>query len=462
MIIGAGALALLGCAFAFTIGTGSTGLTLALAGFALALLAILLALRMPYLFPYGLYIVLVPFDNMLKIGGGAGTVTKLLGIASTFFVVVYAMRRKGLNRPPLSLYFWLAYLCWTLISMMWSPNLSEGMTNSAQTLSLIGMFAVLAVAPVGERDVRAICACIVFGGIASSIYGMYLLHQAPQLTEGDLGRLMINVDNRTIDANHFANAMLTPIALCLVTLLNARKPAVILGTIAALAILVAGVVMSLSREALLAVIIVVAVLIAFSKRRVLGAMIGIPLVVLAPILIPAIGKRMSDAAATGGAGRTSVWRVAWVAFQQHPVFGWGSGGFGDSYDKYYLSVYQFYNAGWGRASHNTLIHAAVELGVVGLVLLCTAYALTLPQLANIHRGDSMFDLRIAFTASIIALGFIAFFIDVANYKYMWVVLAAAAQIRSVSRSYSAQARWRPVAPVPSRAPVRTRAAPSVP
>ena len=69
------------------------------AGVAVAPALLVLALKRSYLFPYGLYVVLVPFDNMLKISG-SGTLTKFLGIASAFFIAVYAFRRKGLNRPP--------------------------------------------------------------------------------------------------------------------------------------------------------------------------------------------------------------------------------------------------------------------------------------------------------------------------------------------------------------------------
>ncbi|HTD36609.1 MAG TPA: hypothetical protein VK669_03760, partial [Candidatus Limnocylindrales bacterium] len=258
-------------AFVYTIGTGDVRLTVLVAFLAIAPALLILALKRSYLFPYGIYVVLIPFDNMLKISG-SGTLTKMLGILSTLFVIIYAFRRKGLNAPPLSLYLWLAYMAWLLLSLLWTPDLPNGLIDAQQTVSLILMYAVLAVAPVEERDLRAICACIVLGGIASAFYGMYLLHDQPiaQTIGGEAGRLMINVDNRTIDANHFANAMLTPIALSLVALLNSRKPLVILGSIAALAVLFAGELMSLSREAMLACAVIVAITVFRSRRRLLG------------------------------------------------------------------------------------------------------------------------------------------------------------------------------------------------
>lgn len=422
-------------AFVYTIGTGDIRLTVLVAFLAIAPALLILALKRSYLFPYGIYVVLIPFDNMLKISG-SGTLTKMLGVLSTLFVIIYAFRRKGLNAPPLSLYLWLAYMAWLLLSLLWTPDLPNGLIDAQQSVSLILMYAVLAVAPVEERDLRAICACIVFGGIASALYGMYLLHDQPiaQTIGGEAGRLMINVDNRTIDANHFANAMLMPIALSLVALLNSRKPLVILGSIAALAILFAGELMSLSREAMLSCAVIVAITVFRSRRRLLGFIVGGSVIGLVPIFVPTVMQRMTDAFKTGGAGRTSIWDVVLLAYKQHPFFGTGAGGSIDAYDRMYLQVFQFYNAGWSRPPHNTPMQIALELGVVGLVLILGAYFLTFRQLREIRQADSLYDLRVALGASLIGLGICSLFIGLATYKYFWLALSTTAQLRTVARS----------------------------
>ncbi|HTD33384.1 MAG TPA: O-antigen ligase family protein [Candidatus Elarobacter sp.] len=445
-------------AFVYTIGTGDVRLTVLVAGLAVAPALLVLALKRSYLFPYGIYVVLIPFDNMLKISG-SGTLTKMLGVLSTLFIMVYAFRRKGINPPPFSLYVWLAYLAWLLISLLWSADVQNGLLDAQTTVSLIGMFAVLSVAPVEERDLRAICTCIVLGGIASSFYGMYLLHDQPAMATmgGETGRLMINVDNRTIDANHFANAMVTPIALSLVALLNSRKLLVILGSIFALVVLFAGELMSLSREAMLACAVVIVITVFFSRRRVLGFAVGAGILGLVPVFVPTIGARITDAIATGGAGRTGIWETGLAAFKIHPFFGWGAGGAIEAYDRTYLHVFQFYNAGWGRPPHNTPLQAAVELGVVGLFLLALAYVTTFRQFRGIRRGDDLYDLRIAFTASLIGLGICSLFIGLQTYKYLWIALATTAQLRTVALSRRrapapAVVYEPPPAPVPAPAP----------
>ncbi len=435
LALGIAVMGALAAALVYSIGTGDVRLTVLVAGLAIAPALLVLALKRSYLFPYGIYVVLIPFDNMLKISGSS-TLTKMLGILSTLFIMVYAFRRKGLNAPPVSLYIWLAYLAWLVLSLLWSADVPNGLTDAQQTVSLIGMYAVLAVAPVEERDLRAICTCIVLGGIASALYGMYLLHDQPmiQTLGGEGGRLMINVDNRTIDANHFANAMLTPIALSLVALLNSRKPLKILGSLAALVILFAGEAMALSREAMLACLLILAITIWCSRRRLLGFFVGGTAVVLVPLLVPSIFARIADAAATGGAGRTSIWQTGWAAFNVHPLIGWGAGGAIEAYDRTYLRVFQSYNAGWGRPPHNTPLQVAIELGLIGLVMFVIAYAATFKQFRVIPRGSDLYDLRVAFTASLLGLALCSLFIGLETYKYVWVALCTTAQLRTVARA----------------------------
>lgn len=421
-------------ALVFAVGTGNFVQAGMLGLLLLVPFALALAWQRPYLFPYGLYVVLVPFDNMLLIPG-AGTLTKLLGIASMAFVALAILRGKKVVTPPVAALFALAYLAWNLLSLCWSADLDAGLRESTSMTSLVLMYVLFSVAPIGERDLRVICAVTVLGGVLASLYGMSLLHGAAATQTGDYGRLMIDVDNRRIDPNHFANSLLVPFAIALVGLVHARRPGPALAWGGALAILGAGVVISLSREALLAVLLIVAVLVMFSKRRILGLVVAIPAAALVPALVPAITARMAEAFSTGGAGRTTIWHVIWLAVQQHPLFGWGAGSAVAAYDQYYLAVYQFGSPQpWTMSPHNTPLNLLVDLGVVGFVFVVGAYLATFRQFAGIGRGDRLYRLRAALTAVLIALGFVSLFIDMANYKYLWIALILIAQLRTVART----------------------------
>jgi O-antigen ligase len=420
---------------AVAVGSGDLRLAAIFASVVAAPPLILLALNRPYIVPYGLYAALVPFDDLLRLGPG-GTLTKLLGALATICVLLYAVRSRHLARPPVAVWLWLAYLAWMIASLTWSADQSVGLLETQTMGALILMFAVLATAPIDEAQLRTVCSFIVAGGVAASAYGIWTMQHVPAVTDtdGTIRRLTISANGMSIDPNHFANALLAPLALSLVALTHARTPRAAFLALFAVAVLAAGILDSLSREAVLAALLMAIVLVWFSRRRLLGLALGVPAVALTLFAVPAIGTRMNEAFATGGAGRMSIWQVAIAAWQAHPLIGWGEGGAFEAYDRYYLRVFQLYNAGWSRPPHNAGLTALVDLGIVGLVLLVAAFVATALLVRRIPRGDSLFDLRVALTAALIGLAFSSLFIDLTNYKYLWLVLAAAAQLAAVAHA----------------------------
>ena len=71
-------------------------LALALAG---APELLYLAIRRPFIFPFGLYAVLVPFNHIIVISG-LGTLTKFAGILASVALLLAVVRTKRVVRPP--------------------------------------------------------------------------------------------------------------------------------------------------------------------------------------------------------------------------------------------------------------------------------------------------------------------------------------------------------------------------
>ncbi len=418
-------------ALILAIGSGQFVLAALFAAVAAAPALILAAYRWPYVFPYGLYIVLVPFDNLLSIG--AGTLTRYLSLAAVAALSVHIVARRRISSPSLALYLWLGFLVWLLISVQWSPDVGNAMLTAQQMTSLIMLLAVLTLAPVDERELRLVCGAIVLGGALAAVYGMVLLHANPQLA-GDQGRLMLNVDGRSLDPNGFADSLLFPWALAFIGLLNARKPVNVVVSLAALAVISGGIVVALSREAFLACIAIVVVAAWLSRRRILAIVTMVPTLIAVPLLVPAIALRMSDALSTGGAGRTSIWMVEWKSFLQHPIFGWGAGSEIDAYNANFLSVFQAYDAGWSRPPHNTPLFVLVEFGIIGFLLFYGAWFAAFRPLAGIRRHTSLYDVRVALTGALVAMLVAGCFLDVISHKDFWLILGTAAQFRTVVRS----------------------------
>ena len=424
-------------AVVLAVGTSNVGLGIKLGALAAAPAVIAAAMRWPYVVPYALYAMLVPFDDVLALPGG-GTVTKLLGLASAFVIAVHVVRTRRISPPPLALYFFGSLLLWVLIEALRSPDLSEAMKTTQTLVALLALYAVLSVAPIDERSLRTVCAAIVLGGVLASLYGLEMFRTHPEFVAHDEGRLTLNMFGRTMDANGFADSLLGPLALALVATLNSRsfRKRVVSG--GALAIIGTAVVASQSREALLAVLAILSVAIWFSRRRIVGFISGAVGTAIVIAAVPTIGQRFVSGVSSGGAGRTSIWHVDWLAFMQHPIIGWGTGGSIEAYNRNYLAVYQLINAGWSRPPHNTFLFLAVEFGAIGALLFYCGWFTAFRCFAGVGRGDSLYDLRVGLTGGFAALLIAGVFVDVTAFKNLWLLLAAAAQFRTVALARRAQ------------------------
>ncbi len=400
---------------------------------------IALALARPYLFPYGLYVVLVPFDNMLAIGNGS-TLTKLIGALTIGAVLFSILRERRIVRPALTVPLVILYTFWMLLSMFWAVDAGPAWEDVKTMFNLALLYIVLSIAPIEERDLRMICLLVVLSGVGAALYGIWYFHQFPPSTDG---RLFLNVGGRQIDPNGFADSLLAPIALSLVGLMKARNIHAFLASLAALAVLGEGVLITLSREAMLGCVVVALVAVMMSRRRLLALALLLPSFALVLLFVPAVITRLSTAVSSGGAGRTAIWQVDLQAWLQHPILGWGAGSAFQAYSANLLSVAPHDFAGWDRPPHNIVLNTLLNLGLVGAVVLVIAFVMMFRQLARIPRGDRLYDLRVGLTASLAGIAVASMFVDCTVEKYVWIVLAAIAQLRTVVRSRPApQSRLR--------------------
>jgi O-antigen ligase len=117
-----------------------------------------------------------------------------------------------------------------------------------------------------------------------------------------------------------------------------------------------------------------------SRRHLLSLWFGgLAVAMLAPQLIPGqnIQRSLSVLLGSGSGlssnGRFELWKEAWHAFERHPVFGIGTGGFGALQPD-------------ERYPHNLFLEVASELGVVGLLLTVGILAFGLRSLIRTWRS----------------------------------------------------------------------------
>ncbi len=408
-----------------------------------------LALARPVLFPYALFALLVPFDNLLGIGS-SGTVTRLLGLASGACFLFAIVRTRRVIAPGATILWIAAMLLYGAITLVWSVDPATGNLDWRTLFELGALYTIASFVPIQARDLRAIVIAIVLGGVIAGLFGIYTFHgeRGALLSADATGRLWFSFGGHRLDVNLFADSLILPIALSMWAWLNARWGAYKLATSAGLIVMLYALSLTASRESFLAVGAVLAV---FGWRSRWGARVVPVLAGLAlfGLLSPTVRQRFSDAISTGGAGRSAIWHVGLKAFEQHPAFGWGFGSFADAYNRAYLQVFQHYDAGWTRASHNLFVHYGVEGGICAIVLVLAVWISQWRQARDLRAVSSLADLSTALCAALAGLFIAAMFIDLFATKTLWLAFALIAQARSAA--VVAQGGERDV-PVPAHAP----------
>ncbi len=440
------------CAWgAIALGGTKTGIALALLA-AFGPIALYAAFTAPIVFPFTLYLVLVPFDNLLTIDA-FGTMTKLLGLASAGAIALRMLLMRRHVVPDKAILSWLPLLLLSLVSLSWATDSVAAITQVGALLSLFALYALLSFTPIDRKSLGIIIVAIIIGGIIASAYGAYLFHAGQGLTSED--RLVIRAgdEGRKIDPNHFAASLLVPLALAVTAFVEAKRLSLRVFSVAAIALIGIGILVSGSRGGVVSSAVVLGVLIWRSRKRMM--IIGLALAGggLGLAAFSNVIARFALIGATQGSGRLAIWRVGAVAFSRHPIFGWGAGNFSVGYNDAFLSVPAFASmkivegAHFTIAPHNNLLWVAVELGAAGLIAFLYAWWMQLRALRTIPERSDLYPLRIAVEAAIIGQFVCGLFLGTLVYKYLWLAFMLAMIVRNAELEKGGVQRENVVSPI---------------
>jgi hypothetical protein len=387
-----------------------------------------LAIKRPFIFPFGLYAVLVPF-NHLSVVKDLGTMTKLAGILASAALIFYVVRTKRWVRPPRVFFAWLAFVTWICATVLWAVNPDGSLYVIGILIQLFALFAVTSVVEVSAQELRIVLVLVAVGGIAAAFYGGKLFLAGAQTASNRLF-LESAVQGESIDPNHFSASLLLPIALVLVYALLAHGVFRKLAAYAGLGVLLLGIYASGSRGALVATAAIVVAILWRTRRWLELAGVVATGAVLGLAVNTSTWTRFSTDAS--GSGRTSIWLIGAHAFAQRPLFGWGIGNFADAYDQWVLRLYSPIFQKWGRAPHDFVLMTAVELGIVGLALLVWVIVEQARTMRHIGPQDELYAVRVALESALVGLLIVSFFLDTLYWKYTWLVFTAVVLARSAS------------------------------
>jgi oligosaccharide repeat unit polymerase len=280
------------------------------------------------------------------------------------------------------------------------------------------------------RGLRTVVGAITIGGVAAALYGVYLYKSGLALLQN---RLWIHTDTSALNPDHFAAALLLPICLALIAALWSRNIFTRAAAIGSLLAMLYAVLLTGSRGAMLALAAVIVYLLFRDRHR--WQLAGVTAVCAVLGIVASGGgvlARWTMAFQNGGAGRVDIWKVGWIAFKDNWLFGAGYNNFPFAYDRAFIQTFQPFYANWHRASHNILLGTAVELGVIGLVLLVLAWYGQFKLLAPITPNDSRYSLRLALESALIALFVCGMFADIMIEKYLWLAFMLVALSRNAA------------------------------
>lgn len=419
----------------------------AIAAILIGPLAIVISLVRPLAIPYAAYIALLPFDMFLSVSR-AGTLTKILGLASGLLLLFFCLRTRRLVPPKFPLYALTALVAWNATTLLWTVEPATAVEPLQTLLGLVLLYGALSVVPIARSDFTIILTAVVVGYLVAACYGIATFHgvfSSAMFNASSPDRLILAMGNHYIDPNEFADSMIFPLTVALMLGLRSGYLTLKLLFAAAAGAMLMAIVLSGSREAILTFVAIIAYYAWRSRYRLQVLVFTMLMALIAAPFFGSLSNRFQTALTTGGAGRTSIWSVGFEAAKHYGIFGSGIGSFPLVYNRFYLSVPQTYLYGWSAPAHNVLLRHLVELGVIGLALLVLFIAAHFVILRTIQRDHPLYDFRIMMEVSLIGICISSLFIDAFHGKWTWLVFATTVQLVNLAASHK-RATWNPSTP----------------
>ena len=319
-----------------------------------------------------------------------------------------------------------ALVLWTLLSMAWAPQSSVGTEIFFAWLGAAAIMAVISTSVTTARHLQWLAAAFVIGMVISVGIGVVGASAA-----GD-GRLV----GASGDPNFLGAGIVPAIVLAFALAGTGRHVVGRVAALAAVCMLVAGLVGTQSRGGLMAAAIAAVVALVLAERAARGSIVLAMFLTAGTAAVwfslnPLAWQRMSNLGESSG--RTELWRVGWRMWQDHPVAGVGLAGFRHHSKEYLFDLgplrYAEYLVEQPKLAHNAYLDLLAETGVVGLALFATVVGTCLQCAWRASRRFQLAGDRqmVAFSrATIVAVvGILAASVYISNVtdRRTWILLA---------------------------------------
>jgi O-antigen ligase len=396
--------------------------------FIAAVLVLPFLLRWPVRLSLGLYALLIPLEPLTIVGKGhtGTTLTWVLGLVAGFILLAVGILSDRLQLPPRATLWWWLFVGWASATSLWAIDSQASLKHLPTLLSLLLFYSAAACFRIREEELSWVAKLAIVGGVAASTVTCFQWLHDPADLRGALVR-----GNAETDPNYFASSLLVPLSLSLGAFLSARGQTRKVTTLAAVAIIGFGVLLTMSRGGLVAAM---AVIVCYLFRYRLRWRTSLPLLVLAALVLVLpehFFTRMQLAFTDRGAGRFDIWDIGLVALT-HGHYGF----IGAGLDNFPMAFQQFISLaqvfpGYDKEAHNTYLSVAVELGMVGFTFFAAGL---IAQFHAIRRWRKRAGLTLVpYEAAMVGILVAAISIDMQRRKSFWFACILLAMATNVLR-----------------------------
>lgn len=390
---------------------------------------IYIAIKSPFILPFGLYVLLIPFDPILAVLGFAkgATLTKFIGILAILVLTLKGFIENKFIRPGSVAIIFMLFIAYCFLTFLWAIDSGHVFSQMPTLIGLFVFYLITSLYKIKEQEYKALTWCVLFGGILAAVLTFYMFNTG--LGFAHTQRATITLMHESLNPNALAISLLIPVSVC--TQMMFIKPVKKIHRVFFLCLfllMVYVIILTGSRKSLIGVGIILAFFythiknkLTFATIALIGAMV---LLALTPdYFIERIGSSIED----GGAGRLVIWHVGVKALREYWLLGAGFGNFPLAFNQFINEVPSF--AGFSRGAHNIYLMILIETGVVGLFL----FFWTLKkhyELLKVHsmRQDlNLVMLKASFWSILIA----GFFADILLDKACWLLFMMIVMYRNV-------------------------------
>ena len=396
------------------------------------------------------------FVEVLTIGNDTVSVTKLAGLllAASWFALMTTRPRSELEffsvHPYISAVLVL-FLGWVLISSSWAVNTDAVLASAGRYALDALLFVIVFTAIRTPKQLGWVMLAFVLGAAVAALHG--IISPTGQEAAGRLG-------SDILDPSQLSAVLVSGAALAFgVIVLFRDSPllrigALIIGIFAVVAISLTasrGGVVALGVSLIAAIVLggrwrvqITVICAVFAMMTYLYFAAIAPVEIRDRIISPDVGQEKIEE------GRTTLWQVAWRAFEANPEKGVGSGNFSDVSRNFLLEPGLLARTDEiigdnPKVVHNSYLEVATELGVVGFAFFAVIVGFSLGSCVRAARlfrlaGDRrMQGVSLCITIALIGDLAALFFVSDQYSKQLWFLMGLGPAILAMAHTAKARA-----------------------